>query len=475
MKTLFAKFMPEGLAARFLLLLAAALLAANVAAVLVLASEGRRFDRFAQNAREVERIVTLTSALESVEPRFWRAITRAASSRFIEANVQNAPLATGNDGQITVHKRVDDLREALKLAMPDRMINVAILPRFALPNLGPNLGPNFGPNSGLEPPVGRANKGGMVALVISVGLNTAVQSNSKWLNLVSVESARNAGIGFQVLLTGLGLSLIAVLGVGLIFIRQLVRPLSALADAATAAGRGDRSARVPVEGAREFRAAAVAFNDMQSKIAGFDAERMRTLGAVGHDLRTPLTGLRIRAEMLDDEETKQAFVRALDDMTVMADGLVTFAKGTRDAEVTTIIDLVPFLKHVCSTRGAKFVEGSDAKVNARPVALGRAIGNVVDNALRYAGMATMRLQTKGPHAFIIIEDNGPGIPADKREAVFEPFVRGEDSRNADTGGAGLGLSIARAIIAAHGGSILLENLSPTGLRVTLSLPLYNAH
>jgi signal transduction histidine kinase len=244
-----------------------------------------------------------------------------------------------------------------------------------------------------------------------------------------------------------------------------------LAQAANAAGRGDRSARVPVEGAREFRAAGAAFNDMQAKIAGFDAERMRTLGAVGHDLRTPITGLRIRAEMLEDEETRHAFVRTLDDMTVMADGLVTYAKGTRDAEEMTIIDLAPFIKQLCETRGASFKGAITAKVKARPVALGRAVGNVIDNALRYAGAATARIDTQGLEARIIIEDNGAGIPTEKLQSMFEPFTRGEDSRNADTGGAGLGLSIARAIIEAHGGSITLKNKVPNGLCVTMVLPM----
>ena len=461
MKALSAKLKPDSLAARFVLVLATALIAANIAAFLVLASEGRRFDRAAQDAREVERIVTLVSALESVEPRFWKAITRAATSRFIEASVGNSPAAL-QSSDIKQPKRSGELKLALSEALPGRAANVALLPRFAFRQNQNNLA---------KP--GRVEREGRAGvLAVSIELITPEGTKAKWLNVVSVEAARNAGIGFQVLLTSLGLSLLAVLGVGLIFVRQLVRPLAALAEAANAAGRGDRSARVPVEGAREFRTTGAAFNDMQAKIASFDTERMRTLGAVGHDLRTPITGLRIRAEMLEDEETRHAFVRTLDDMTVMADGLVTYAKGTRDAEETAVIDLAPFLQQLCATRGAGFTGNTQANVKARPVALGRAIGNVVDNALRYAGAANVCLQTQGREAQIIIDDDGPGIPPEKRDAVFEPFVRGEDSRSADTGGAGLGLSIARAIMQAHGGSIRLENRSPNGLRVTLTLPLH---
>lgn len=457
MKGWIGKLKPDSLAARFVLLLAVALITANIAAFLLLASEGRRFDRTSQDMREVERVITLVSALESVDTRFWPAITKAASSRFVEVKVEATPSAIQDVTRNIQKKRMESLLNALQEALPGRMVNTANLPRFS-----------FRPNQAGKPRPSERD-GGVGAMVISVSL-TKPTGTDRWLNVVSIEASRNAGIGFRVLLTGLGLSLAAVLIVGLFFVRQLVRPLSALADAANAAGRGDRSARVPVEGAREFRAAGAAFNDMQAKIARFDAERMRMLGAIGHDLRTPITGLRIRAEMLEDEPTKDAFVRTLDDMTIMADGLVTYAKGTREAEDLAVVDLSEFLRQLCETRGAVFAGTTSATVKARPVALGRAVGNIIDNAMRYAGNATVRLESGDREIRIIIEDTGPGIAPDKLETVFEPFVRGDDSRNSETGGAGLGLSIARSIIQAHGGSVMLQNKEPHGLRVIIVLP-----
>jgi signal transduction histidine kinase len=156
---------------------------------------------------------------------------------------------------------------------------------------------------------------------------------------------------------------------------------------------------------------------------------------------------------------------------VMADGLLTFAKGTHEAEQPVVIDLAAFLQELSKNRGAIFREGAQARIKARPVALGRAIGNLVDNALRYGGSAAIRLETATGEARIVVEDDGPGIAAEKMEAMFEPFVRGEDSRNSETGGAGLGLSIARSIIQSHGGSVAIENKAPKGLRVIASLPL----
>jgi signal transduction histidine kinase len=469
-KKLLGFITPDSLAARFVVLLASALIAASLVALLLLASEGRRFDRVAQDAREVDRAITLVAALESVDRVFWKSVTLQASNRFAEASIDAEPVATSlrpqSSGSANGAQRISTMTSALEESVGGRNIAVAILNRFEFRQ---NIARKPSPDAGQA-------RGGVLA--ISVQLKTPDTATPAWLNIVSMEGARNAGVGLKTLLTSLALSLTAVLAVGLLFVRQLVRPLSILAEAAKAAGGGDRSARVPVEGAREFRAAGFAFNDMQAKIAGFDAERMRTMGAVGHDLRTPITGMRIRAEMLEDADMRAAFIRALNDMTIMADGLVAFAKGTRDAETIVSIKIVPFLQTLCETHGATWLSGNDNQnkrnatltVQGRPVALGRAIGNVIANAVRYAASATVRIDLDATTIHIFIEDDGPGIPDEKMESVFEPFVRGEDSRSTETGGAGLGLSISRSIFFMHGGSIALQNKRPQGLRATLTLP-----
>ena len=142
----------------------------------------------------------------------------------------------------------------------------------------------------------------------------------------------------------------------------------------------------------------------------------------------------------------------------------------RETEAAERIDSAPFLQRLCEERGAVFEALVDAQVQGRPVSLNRAIGNLVDNALRYGGSATVRLNGGGSEALVAIEDQGPGIPPERLEAVFEPFVRGEESRSADTGGAGLGLAIARNIVRAHGGAITLENRAEGGLVATVRLP-----
>ena len=295
---------------------------------------------------------------------------------------------------------------------------------------------------------------------------------AEWLNVVtSGASPRRDHIDGKPLLTVLALSLLCVLGGAIIFARRLTKPLGQLSDAAKAAGRGDRTARVPEAGAREMREAARAFNAMQAEISQFDAERMRMLAAVGHDLRTPMTGLRIRAEMVDDAEQREAMVRILDEMAVMADGLVSYAKEGQDAEDMKPLDLGALIRQLCADRGAKCSATPEIQVLGRRVGLGRAIGNLIDNALRYGEDAVVNVARSGADASVTIQDTGPGIPPDRLDAMFQPFTRGDDSRSLETGGAGLGLSIARTIVVAHGGRITLENREGGGLRATLTLPL----
>lgn len=443
--TALRRLRPDGMAARFALLLVAALLTAHLVALALLGFERERLDRVAREAREVERIVSLLPAIEAAAPERRRDIAREASTRFSRVSVGPAPLVRAGADAPRSRALTRDLAEAL----PGRDIRAAVLAR---------------------PGPGERHHGEAVA--VSIRLAGLAPGEEQWLNLMSRGvRPRPSAFREEVFLIVLGISLAAVLGVGLAFTRRLTRPLAGLAEAARAAGRGDRTARVPETGPRELREAARAFNDMQARIARFDAERMRLLAAVGHDLRTPITSLRIRAELLDEAEAGP-MIRTLDEMTVMADGLVAYARGAGDGEAARALDLSAMLVRLCEERGAVFEAGAEGVfVTARPVALGRAVGNLLDNALRYGGAARLRLSREGGEAVVTVEDDGPGIPPERLDAVFEPFVRGEDSRSAQTGGAGLGLSIARSILAAHGGSVSLENRTRGGLRATVRLPL----
>lgn len=442
-----ARYMPEGLMARFVLLLAAALVAANLVALGLLSFERLRLGRDAMEAREVERVVSLVPAIEAVAPRTRERIARKASTRFSRVSIDLAPVV--QDAPATSRSKA--LTKTLAEALPGRGVRAAVMVRRSEREGGPRIARQ--------------------SVAVSVRLPAEAGQGQQWLNLVSRgPSPRGPGIDDEVFLVVLGLSLVSVLAVGWLFLRHLTRPLEDLTAATRAAGRGDRGVRVAEDGARELRELAAAFNDMQARIERFDAERMRTLAAVGHDLRTPITSLRIRAEMLD-EDMAAPIIRTLDDMAVMAEGLVTYARGTGEVEPPRRIELSKLLADLIETRSGTLERSEPVTVTARPVALKRALGNLLDNAVRYGGTARLSLARAGGAAVISIEDDGPGIAPDRIEAMFQPFQRGETSRNSETGGAGLGLSIARTIINAHGGDIELANRPEGGLVARVTLPL----
>lgn len=441
------RLIPEGLAGRFALLLLTALLAVNLVALALLSSERQRIGREISESRELHRLVSVVPLIEAVPPAERERIARLASDRFARISLGPEPLVGTEQADVGLGGQAGRMLAEFGLE-PDEL-RLAILNR-----------------SGQDV----AGWRGHADLALSVLLPEAPEATlDRWLNVAARSLPPPARAGPLSLLLTLFVSLAAVLGVGLLFVRRLTQPLAALAGAARAAGRGDRGARVPEQGARELRQAAHAFNEMQAQIARFDAERTRTLAAVGHDLRTPITSLRIRAEMLEEAD-REPIVRTLDDMAVMADGLVAYARGQGDAEAVAPVDLSELLSRLCAERGAAFVPRLTVVVHGRPVALGRAFGNLIDNAIRYGGAARVRLDCRDGGAVVAIEDEGPGIPPERTETMFEPFVRGEASRNLETGGAGLGLAIARAVIRAHGGDVELKNRSRGGLVASVIIP-----
>lgn len=444
-------FFPSGLTGRIVLLLAASIIVANLIALAVLGFQQQRFDRQAREDREIERIATLIPGLEAVDRQVRQVIARDASTRFARVRVENAPLLTtsGTD------RRSRYIAQILVETVGRQDVKVALIDRPTATDKSHQV------------------RRRAASRVIAITLPLSVRNGQpEWLNVVTRGAhPRRGRFDAKPFFTVLALSLLCVLGVSVALARQLTKPLARLSDAAEAAGSGDRTARVPEEGAREMRQAAQAFNAMQTEISQFDAERLRMLAAVGHDLRTPMTSLRIRVEMVDDEEQRDAMIRTLDEMTVMADGLVRFAKEGRDSEQIQSLDLGILLQHLCEDRRTKCDVARNVIVSGRPVGLGRAIGNLIDNGIRYGGQVTVTLTCDTKNAIVIVEDNGPGIPPDQLAAMFQPFTRGDNSRSPETGGAGLGLSIARSIILAHGGRIEIEKGVENGMKVIVKIPL----
>ncbi len=257
--------------------------------------------------------------------------------------------------------------------------------------------------------------------------------------------------------------------------RATTRPLTELARAAEAVGRGERSAPLRETGARELREATRAFNAMQERLHRYLDSRTRVLAAMSHDLRTPLTRLKLRVESIDDDTLRERFNADLDEMQNMVAGALNLFRGMNHDEPlkpVAIDELVAELQRELAELGTRFeVTGAEpAPLLARPLALKRCLTNLLSNAAKYGANPVVLLEDGAGEVVVRVLDDGPGIPPEMLEQVFEPFFRLESSRNSDTGGVGLGLAIARDIAQAHGGSLTLRNRTPHGLEAILRLP-----
>jgi signal transduction histidine kinase len=261
----------------------------------------------------------------------------------------------------------------------------------------------------------------------------------------------------------------------------LLIPVRTLAEAAERLGRDVVNApALPEKGPSEIVMAAAAFNTMAARIRRFVEDRTFLLTAIGHDLRTPITRLKLRAEYMEDDEQREKMLADLDEMESMVAATLAFGRDITTTEPVARIDLAQLLRTILDEAadgdpehaGAMGYSGPEhLTINARPLAAKRAITNLIGNALKYGDAVRVNLRppVKGIVQFDI-EDDGPGIDPAFVETVFEPFRRLETSRNRETGGSGLGLSIARNILRAHGGDILLRNLPGKGLRASVTLP-----
>jgi signal transduction histidine kinase len=252
------------------------------------------------------------------------------------------------------------------------------------------------------------------------------------------------------------------------------RPLGRLSEAADRFGADVNAAPMPEDGPREVRQAAAAFNRMQRRLRQFVLDRTRMLAAISHDLRTPLTRMRLRAEMVEDEEQRAKMLNDLHEMDEMIGATMAFAREENAEEKSEPIDLSRLLTAIADDAVETGQPVTKAKIDSvtvrvRPRAIKRALVNIIDNAVRYGGGATIGLDQDGEDAVIQIVDHGPGIPEAERDAVLRPFYRCEASRSRDTGGIGLGLSITSDAISAHGGRMALSETPGGGLTVEVRL------
>jgi signal transduction histidine kinase len=270
-------------------------------------------------------------------------------------------------------------------------------------------------------------------------------------------------------------SLLIICALSILAARILAKPIADFSHSAELFGLGIDVSPLREQGPRELRAATRAFNRMQARLKGFIEDRTQMLAAMSHDLRTPLARLRLRAEFIENEEQRGKIHHDLNAMSDMIKSVLGFARDDAQREQSALVDLGVIVADICddlSETGAavSLVGSRHIDVLCRPVAIRRAITNLIENAVKYGGGARVELVRKQQVVWVVIDDDGPGIPVHEQERVFVPFHRLEQSRNQDTGGVGLGLSVARSIAKEHGGDVTLSNRLPTGLRAQLQLP-----
>lgn len=306
----------------------------------------------------------------------------------------------------------------------------------------------------------------------SVVLN--IQLPSKTLQVIVRDKRLFSSTTYIFVMWMIGISLL-LLGVAVVFLRNQMRPIRQLAKAADKFGKGHDVSDFKPSGAQEIRLASHAFHDMKNRIKRQIIQRTEMLAGVSHDLRTPLTRMTLQLAMMPEGEAKENLRSDVEDMRHMVEGYLAFARG-QEAEAVNQVDLVDIVKDVVENarrQGAQvdLIAPENAIAHVRPGSIKRGLTNLLENARRHATEMRVTVGTRDQQIMILIDDNGPGIPAENRDDVFRPFHRLDTSRNSETGGSGLGMTITRDIILGHGGHIALGDSPYGGLRVEILIPL----
>lgn len=451
------RLLPHTIAGQLIAVALLAMIASQVAAMAVMVRERQAAEQGWWTNYVLSRLASLVEALDATPENLHAAILQASTTRRVSYSITAIKPVDIQHGNAASEPYMSDLRALVARDSGD----VAVWAGRA-PSLFATL------KQWIAEWTGRTASEGDDRLKAAVHLK-----NGKWLTL-EVSHRWHAPPAAAVLAPLV--TVLAVFGAAVVIvIGRITRPLKRLALAAESLGRGEEVAPVPVSGPAETQRAIEAFNDMRERLSRFVLDRTRMLAAIGHDLRTPITSLRLRAEFIDDDETRARILAALDEMQHMAEAALAFARQEATAEPTRTVDLDALVQSICAdqadmSRDVTYAGAGRLPIRCRPNSLKRALRNLIDNAILYGQRARVRLEGQGKEFAIIVEDDGPGIPEEDMSRVFAPFVRLDESRGQGTGGIGLGLALARSVARGHGGDITLRNRQGGGLTATVLLP-----
>ncbi len=467
---------PGTLFSRLVLVLVVGLIAAQLLAGIVLYQERIRTLYHASGLQSAQRISEIVHLLESHTSDERQHLIRVLNTSRLRIGLGGA--AWNESGTESGNEALEGLFSTiLRRNLGDgRLMQVTVTPAQQLPEVFPKLQhPGAGRGQGL----GRGRRHRMAEMGLSPGsglyfLARVQLQDGAWVTFDHRVPEQSADWPWRLSLT-VAILLIAVVALSTLAVRWITRPLSTLADAAEQLGRDLNSPPVPASGPLEVKRAAIAFNTMQARLRLFIEDRTRILAAVSHDLKTPLTRLRLRTEMLKDADLQKRFLKDLGEMQTMTNATLDFLQGMETQEEIQPVDTHALLESLiedAEERGQSIQMKGNRPHHypARPLALKRCLYNLIENGLKYGRNVQVHLRELPEQLEIVIADEGPGIPEDKLDQIFEPFFRLESSRSRDTGGTGLGLSIARNIARAHGGDLVVRNRPEKGLEAVFSLP-----
>ncbi len=462
---------PDTLVGRTVLVVLIALLLTNLISLAVYTSERANLLVSARGRLLAEQITRVTEQLEQSPEAERRRILRAQGRRGVRLILSERPWIETEDVDWRTRLIRGTLRDELALD-DDRRLRLAIrrfgdidpkLREAALPDV---RGRRFRPRAD-QPPADLTPESPIL-------LGSLALADGTWLNFGTLYLVpRPVWTSRPFLFIG-AVTLVA-LAVTVWAVRRAARPLTTLAGAAERLGLDVDAPALAETGPREVRTASRAFNTMQQRLQRFVLDRTQMLAAISHDLRTPITRMRLRAEFVEDPTQREKMLVDLAEMEAMVAATLAFARDDPARERPQALDLAALLSAVCADAAdmgaaVQYAGPERMAIRGRAAALKRAFTNLIDNAIKYGHAARVAAAVDADAVIVTIDDDGPGLTDADRERVFEPFVRGEASRSRETGGVGLGLAVVRAAVRAHGGDVTLTNRPEGGLRATVVLP-----
>ena len=462
-----SRFLPRSLFGQTLLILLAGLIVSHAVGSWIYTADREQAVRAIGGFAAAQRIANLTRLVQDA-PREWRQrIVTASSDQMFRVSISAKAAAGVAADETPVAEAIRSfLSDQLALAADRQpVVSVSLVENDAFdhPHFMMGRGPKMGGGPMMMMHAGFRN------LAVAVPL-----ADGGWLNFVTALPEAGAAPSRQLLIS-MALMAVIILGVSVWAVRRMTAPLSSLAAAAERLGGDLNAPPVPEVGSTETQRASRAFNTMQARLRGLIENRTRMLAAISHDLRTPLTLLRLRAENVENAQERERMLATIAEMDAMVGATLLFARDEASMEARRPTDIAALTQSVVDDMAdagmsVKMEHAESTVLDCRPEALRRAIRNLLDNAVKYGKSANVQIISSPNAVEIDIDDEGPGIPEHELARVLQPFYRAETSRSRETGGIGLGLSITQSIVQTDGGELILMNRPNGGLRASLKLP-----